>query len=157
MTLPFLTPLTEAQQRAAGVATPQPFAMADKVRFGEIDMLGHVNNAAYLSWFETVRTRYIKDWGLTAYDPKHDPRIVIRSADIHYIAEMLRDEVYVATARAVAFRTTSFTVQQELWSGTLRARFSCVLVTLDPVTRAKCPLPQDFIARIRNVDGAAPA
>ena len=31
------------------------FGMRDRVRFSELDPLNHVNNAAYLSWFETVQ------------------------------------------------------------------------------------------------------
>jgi len=154
--LPYHTLLSADQQRAAGIETPAPYAMADKVRFGEIDMLGHVNNAAYLSWFETVRTRYVKDYGLTGYNPGHDPRIVIRSAEIHYIREMLRDEDYIVTARTTAFRTTSFTIEQNLWSATLRARFSCVIVTLEPNGSAKRALPEGFVNKIKKTDGASP-
>lgn len=153
-TIPFHTPLTREQQLEAGLTEDWPMAMADKVRFGEIDVLGHVNNAAYLSWFETVRTRYVREWGLTGYDPKVDPRIVIRSGEIHYVKEMLRDEEYIVTARTSAYRNTSFTVDAELWSKDLRARFSCVLVTLEPDGSARRPLPKDFVARICDIDGA---
>ncbi len=153
--IPFLTSLTDAQQTAAGLPDPWPFAMADRVRFGEIDLLGHVNNVAYMAWFETLRTAYVTELGLTSFNPAIDPRIVIRSAEIRYVKEMLRGETYVATARTAAFRRTSFTIQQELWSsGELRASFSCILVTLeqDGVTRRS--LSADFIETLR-VEGAA--
>lgn len=158
MTLPYLTPLTAQQQRSFGIAQPAPYAHADKVRFGEIDMLGHVNNAAYFSWFETARTRYLEHHGLTKYDPAHDPRIVLRSGDIHYIQEMRRDEDYITTVRCTQFRTTSLTVEQNIWAAsTLRTRFSCVMVALTADGSSKLPLPASFTQKLEQIDGATRA
>ena len=154
MNIPFLTPLSASEQRAAGLSDVWPLAMADRVRFGEIDMLGHVNNAAYLTWFEKVRTIYIQRSGLTNYDPKSDPRIVIRSGEIHWVKEMLRDESYIVTARAAEYRNTSFTIHSEIWAGDLRTRFTCVCVTLEQDGKSRRPLPQSFIEHIRSNDGA---
>lgn len=147
--LPRLTPLSAQQQLAFGLPEPRPFAIADQVRFGEIDLLGHVNNVVYMGWFETLRTRYVMDLGLTSYNQAVDPRIVIRSAEIRYVKEVLRDEIYVVTARPVAYRRTSYTIAQEIWSGDLRARFSCVIVTLEPDGSARRALAPEFIDAIR--------
>lgn len=158
MTIPFHTPLDAAQQAQFGITEPWPLAMADKVRFGEIDMLGHVNNARYLTWFETVRTVYLEWSGLTRYNPATDPRIVIRSGQIHWVKEMIREETYVVTARATAYRNTSFTIASEIWSaGSLRTKFDCVCVTLESDGSARRPLPQSFIQRITELDGARAA
>lgn len=156
-TLPFRKPLTADQQRSAGIPEPWPLATADQVRFGEIDMLGHVNNAAYLTWFETLRTTYLEFSGLTSYTATSDPRIVIRSGEIHWMQEMLRDEIYVVTARAIAYRNTSFTLRSEIWSGTCRARFDCVTVTLEQDGKTRRKLPASFIERISKIDGAQQA
>lgn len=155
--IPFLTLLSPDQQRAAALPEVWPLAMADRVRFGELDMLGHVNNAAYLTWFEKLRTVCIQHSGLTHYDPVNDPRIVIRSGEIHWKKEMLRDEAYIVCARISEYRNTSFTIASEIWSGDLRASFNCIVVTLEPDGSARRPLPQDFIARIRQSHGARPA
>ena len=147
--LPFLTPLNAEQQRAAGLTQVWPYAIADRVRFGEIDMLGHVNHAAYLAWFEKARTSYLEHAGLTRYRLESDPRIVVRSGDIHWKKEMRRDETYIVTARASAYRTSSFTIEAEIWSGDLRASFTCICVTLTPDGAAKLPLPAHFIDAIK--------
>ena len=48
------------------------FTTSLEIRFRDLDALGHVNNAVYLTYFEIVRTRYWKrlfglppaqDWG----------------------------------------------------------------------------------------------
>lgn len=155
MTLLYHTPLDADQQRSLGIATPQPLAMADQVRFSELDALNHVNNAVYMEWFERLRIRYVQDWGLSGFDKATDPRIVIRSGTIHYKEEMRMDENYVTTCGCTAFRNTSFTLRQQLWSGgTLRASFDCVIVLLLPDGSARYAIPAAVRARFGVVDGA---
>ncbi len=156
MNFPFHTPLSAEQQSAFGLVQPQPLAMADQVRFSELDVLNHVNNAVYMEWFERLRIRYTQDWGISRYDGAPDnPRIVIRSGTIHYRQEMRMDEPYVVTCRCVAFRSSSYTLAQELWAGgTLRATFECVLVNLTHDGQGKQKLPAAVTARFVEIDGA---
>ena len=155
MTLLYHTPLDEDQQTALGISPPQPLAMADQVRFSELDVLNHVNNAVYMEWFERLRIRYVQDWGLSGYDSAADPRIVIRSGTIHYRREMRMDEDYVTTCGCTAYRNTSFTLAQQLWSGgTLRATFDCVIVLLAPDASARFAIPPAVRTRFETVDKA---
>lgn len=155
MTLIYHTPLSPDAQTALGITPPQPFAMADQVRFSEIDALNHVNNIAYMAWFERLRVRYMQHWGISGYDSAEDPRIVIRSGNIHYRQEMLMDEDYVTTCRCHAFRNTSFTLHQQIWSGgTLRATFDSVMVLLKPDATARVPITASVRARFREIDHA---
>ncbi|MGC1497255.1 MAG: acyl-CoA thioesterase [Sulfitobacter sp.] len=155
MTLLYHTPLTPAQQSAFGITAPQPLAMADQVRFSELDALNHVNNAVYMEWFERLRVRYVQDWGLSTYDSATDPRIVIRSGTIHYRQEMRMDEDYVTTCGCTAYRNTSFSMVQQVWSGgTLRATFDCVLVLLQPDGSGRFEIPTAVRARFGTLDRA---
>ena len=158
MNVAYHTPLTPSEQAELGIDPPQPLAMADQVRFSELDVLNHVNNAVYMEWFERLRIRYTQDWRISTYDDGSDnPRIVIRSGAIHYRQEMRMDESYVVTCRCTAFRTSSFTMAQQLWSGgTLRATFDCVLVLLTEDGVGKFPIPEHVRSRFLSVDGAAP-
>ncbi len=155
MDLIYHTPLSADQQRTLGIDPPQPLAMADQVRFSELDALNHVNNAVYMEWFERLRIRYVQDWGLSGFDNATDPRIVIRSGTIHYKQEMRMDENYVTTCGCVAYRNTSFTLRQQLWSGgTLRATFDCVIVLLTPDGSARFSIPAAVRTRFGVVDQA---
>ena len=158
MTLPYHTPLDAAQQRAAGLSDPQPLAMADQVRFSELDVLNHVNNAVYMEWFERLRVRYSQDWGLSDYGAGADrPRIVIHSGTIRYRQEMRMDETYLVTCRCSAFRTSSYSLNQQLWSGgTLRASFDCVMVMLTRDGSGRQPIPDAVRRRFTEIDGARP-
>ena len=86
--------------RARGVPEPWAFGVADAVRFGEIDALGHVNHAAYFTWFEAARARYFVERGVSDYGPGA-PRLVLRHAQAEYLAEMRLHEPYIVTVRTV--------------------------------------------------------
>ncbi|WP_299875786.1 thioesterase family protein [uncultured Sulfitobacter sp.] len=155
MSLIYHTPLDAETQAAFGLDPPQPLAMADRVRFSEIDALHHVNNVAYMSWFERMRIRYMQDWGISGYDREDDPRIVIRSGAIHYRQEMVLDEDYIATCGCTAWRNSSFSLKQQVWSGAvLRTTFDCVIVLLQPDGSGKYAIPAAVKKRFAAVDGA---
>jgi len=93
MELRYLTPLSDEEQRAHGLDEPQPLAQADRVRYSELDVLNHVNNKAYMEWFETLRTEHFYRLCARFYDGMAQPRTVLRNADIHYMSEIGRAHV----------------------------------------------------------------
>lgn len=156
MNLPYHTPLPQDVQRSLGIDPPAPLAMADRVRFGELDVLNHVNNAVYFQWFESLRVRYTQLHGLSRHlGSGTGPRIVLRSGNIRYLQEMLLNEDYVVTCACTAFRRTSFSMHQQIWSGgTLRATFDCVLVLLQQDGSGRYPIPDAVKSHFAEVDGA---
>ncbi len=154
MELRYHTPLTPDEQHDQGLDAPQTLAIADRVRYAELDVLNHVNNKAYMGWFETLRVEYFERFCTPLYAGQPAPRTVLRNADIHFIREMIAGESYVATARVTAFRTASYTLEQQLWSGDLRARMICVMVMLHPDGSGRYPLPEAVRTWFRDVDGA---
>ncbi len=158
MELRYLIPLTPEEQRAHGLPEPQPLAIADRVRFSELDPLDHVNNKAYLDWFEAVRVRHFETMCLPHFGDAPHPRLLLRNAAIHYMREMHRDESYIVTARAAALRTSSYTVEQQLWSGgTLRARLEAVMVLTRPDNGEKQPIPDRLRQILQERDRAVAA
>lgn len=157
--LPFLTPLTEAQQLGFGLPTPATLALADRVRFSEIDPLNHVNNVAYLIWFESLRVAYFQHIGLTTYAaPEAEPRIVIRRGEMDWLAEMRAHDAYVATCQCVAYRKTSFTLDQGVWVGNrLCARLQSVIVLLHPDGSGRMPIPKQTLRYFHEREGAVAA
>ncbi|MDA7424579.1 acyl-CoA thioesterase [Thalassococcus lentus] len=158
--LPFLTPLSPEQQIAFGMNQIAPIAMADRVRFGELDQLAHVNNVEYLRWFESLRVQYFTECGLTSYrKPGVEPRIVIRRGETDYLSEVRQNEVYVATARTRSFRKSSFIMDQDLWvardgGAVLAARFVAVIVLLLPDGSARWDIPDWLADHFVQADGA---
>lgn len=154
MTLPYHTPLSAEQQLEFGLDKPQPLAIADKVRFSELDSQDHVNNKAYMTWFESLRVAYINQICGAFYPEDARPRILLHSLNLRYIKEMLAEETYVATAGVTAFRTSSYTMEQQIWAGDLRARMSAVVVLGTPDGSARYPIPEGLQQQFLTLDGA---
>ncbi|WP_281825377.1 acyl-CoA thioesterase [Jannaschia rubra] len=156
MTLPFLTPLDVPTLRAQGVPAPFAFGQADRVRFHELDALDHVNNARYLSWFETFRIAYLRSYGISDYaDAAGRPVLVLRSVAVDYRAPLYLEDVYIVAGRTRAYRNTSWTMEYAVFSaGRLCATSEAVIVLMerDFVTRKR--LPDTYVAAFRDRDGA---
>lgn len=154
MTLRYHTPLSPSEQTAFGIATPQTLALADRVRYAELDILRHVNNKSYMGWFETLRVAHFDNLCARHFNDGPEPRLVVRNANMHFIREMVMGEDYVATARVTAFRNTSYTLEQQLWAGDLRATLTAVMVLLDPTGSNRLPLPQSLRDQFTHSEGA---
>lgn len=144
---PFLTPITADALRAIGIPAPWTFGIADRVRFGELDAVGHVNHTAYLRWFESFRLPFLQARHVTDYGPS-SPRLVLKHVACTYDAEMLMGEDYVVTGRVSAFRNTSFTMEFATWRMASdrpverTAHGGCVVVLLNQEGPGRYPIPE---------------
>ena len=153
MSLPYLTALREKQLRSAGIPAPWRFGYADMVRYGEIDMLHHVNNSVYLKWFENLRVRYFIARGIWTADG-NQPKVVVRNAGLHFRAEVTLGQDYILTARTTKMGTTSFTMDYGVWvDGTLTTTGDAVLVSINDQGQ-KCALPDITRQVFSTFDGA---
>jgi len=152
MEIRYHTPLTPEEQIAHGLADPQPLALADKVRFAELDLQNHVNNKAYMTWFESARVGYSDRFMLPTLDQR--PRFMVHSLSLRFIREMLMGEDYIVTCRVSAFRNSSYTLDQQLWSGDMRARMSVVMVMATRDGSARMEIPDELRKVFVERDGA---
>ncbi|RMD92473.1 MAG: acyl-CoA thioesterase [Alphaproteobacteria bacterium] len=151
--LPFLVPLDAQQRAAAGVPPEFRYAIADRVRFHDLDALGHVNNARYLSWFEAFRLPYLRDYGVTRYDAE-SPRLVLATVSLDFHAEMFLGEAYAIAGRTLWFRTSSFEMEYAVFAPDRRVTGRAVIVLRTPDGRAKWPLTEENRATLRHRDSA---
>ncbi len=78
-----------------------------QVRYGDLDTLGHVNNALYLTYFELGRVLYFRKY-LPAFDTT-DVKFVIARAEIDFKKSItMGDEVILETSLDTV-GNTSFT------------------------------------------------
>ena len=125
----------------------------DRVRFGEVDALNHVNNVVYLRWYETLRVHYLDHYDLYNLAGP-DPKIVIKTATLDYRAEVHRSASYINVARTVEMRNTSFTMEYAtIVDGIVTTTGTGVIVLLNP-DNTKRPLPEALRAVLVANDGA---
>lgn len=156
MTPPYLTPLDPDQLRAFDVPAPWTFGMADRVRFGEIDVLGHVNNAAYLRWVENLRIHYFDAYGVADYSGT-PPKIVLRNIGLDFKAEVKLNDTYILTGRTVEMRSSSFTMHYGVYvGGQLTTSGHAVIVNLNQ-DNSKRPLSDTLRETFRLRDDTVQA
>jgi len=154
MDVPYLTPLNAEMLATCGVPAEWRFGLADRVRFDELDALAHVNNKAYLSWFEVVRVKYLSEYGFTTFKEASNYDAVLKQQDCSYHAPMFLDESYLVTARTVSFRNTSCRMEYGVFAPDLRAQGSALLVFVDRDTGAKVRIPDELREVLATRDGA---
>jgi len=153
MSLPYLKALTEDQLRGVGIPAPWSFGYLDMVRYGEIDMLQHVNNGVYLKWFENLRVRYFIERGIWTSDG-NQPKVVVRNASLHFRAEVKLGQDYILTARTTKMGNTSFTMEYGVWTENgLVTTGDAVLVSIDG-NGQKYALPDTARQVFSSMDGA---
>ena len=122
-----------------------------KVPFRDVDMMGHVNNAVYLSYMEQARGDLWDDWlGHGAY---HRMPYLVGEVHIRYTAPAhLRDTVEVGT-RLIAVGRRTFTLEYLFRRASDQAQLAIgttVLVFLDLATMKSVDTPEEFRARARE-------
>lgn len=133
-----------------------PVVVRFPVHWGELDGLGHVNNARYFTWFESARMELFRRVELDFEGaPAVGPILAHASCDflhsVGYPAEVL------AGAGIQKIGNTSFTMgfAAALAESPERlvARGAGVIVLIDYQTRAKVPVPAALRRRLEALGG----
>ncbi|EPX78927.1 acyl-CoA thioesterase [Litoreibacter arenae] len=151
--IPYHTPLDADALRALDIPEPWSFGVADRTRFSELDPLGHINNAAYLGWFESFRIQYMQSYGI-AYTGGDAPQLVLRQVQVDYLAEMKLAEDYIVTGRATVLRNSSFRMDYAVWSGGKLRTTSHAIIVLLNADGTKRPMSAGMRNLLKTRDGA---
>ena len=63
-----------------------------QVRFADLDVMGHVNNSVYLSYFEMTRVHYFKELVGANWDWRREGVLLVRN-EIDYVKPILLNDV----------------------------------------------------------------
>jgi acyl-CoA thioester hydrolase len=121
--------------------------MKIRVAFGDVDMMGHVNNAKYFTYFETARTNLLRE--SFAGFPQGQLSVIIAHAEIDYKAPAKWNDELEVKVRTAAVGNSSFTYEYQITDqeGKLVATGKTVQVAYDYSTGSSVPIPE----RARNV------
>jgi acyl-CoA thioester hydrolase len=114
-----------------------------EIRWSDLDVYGHVNNAIYLTYLEEVRDEWL---GGSLGDPGQVWNWVLVRVEIDYRRELgLADDVVVATCRLERIGNSSVTTREEVRTaaGDLAAEAAAVLVARDRDSGRSRPLTDD--------------
>ena len=120
------------------------FTITVTPRFGDMDILGHINNTVPVVWFELARNPLIE-----IFDPSLELRretfsLIIAHTDYDYVDQLYYQyEVEIKTWIS-RIGNKSFTAYHEAWQqGRLCVKGSAVMVHYDFNTEKSTPLPED--------------
>ena len=117
-----------------------PFVHWEIVRFRDLDVLGHLNNAVYASYFETARIDYYHE--LTGL-PFEELGIILAEMTISYRAPAYFGEHLAIGVRIPSIGNKSFVMEYQIVRAdeTLIATGTSVLVAYDYHTQRSIPVP----------------
>lgn len=129
-----------------------------KVRFHEVDMLGVLNNAAYISFFEDARLEYIKDAGLIPaagiFSDGFD-FFMVRN-EINYRSHAHFDDELIIHTRVSYIRNSSYGFEhliEKVSTGEIIADGIGVVAQVDKKTGKAHPLSEEFRNKIFAYEG----
>lgn len=121
------------------------------VRFADLDVLGHVNNATYLTYVETARIRYVEDicgwhgrWSTLG--------MILARTEIDYKLPLAYGDRVVVHTRASRLGSKSFdltyAVMREAATPAIAAAVKTVMVAYDYTNDRTIPVPDQWRERI---------
>ncbi len=127
------------------------FVHRERIRFGHLDAMRHLNNVEFLRFFETARIEYLRE-----VIPEHDPAdpddfgLIFAECHINYRAPGQYNDLLEITIRPEQVERSSFRVAFEMRVGErLLAEGWGVLVGYDYANATARPLPD----RVREALG----
>jgi len=142
----------EAERKALMDPATYTLWRQDIIRFADLDVLGHVNNVAYMVYFETGRVAFLDKLGRPPSDREHGPTFVLAHIAAVYIEELYYPgTVEIGTAvRHVG--TSSFHLGHGIFfDGVCKAIAMSIMVQVQGRPLKAVPLTDDQKARVQSI------
>lgn len=110
------------------------FWTAERVRFADLDLLGHVNNKAFTTYAESGRFAFLSETGL--WEPGAPRQNVIARLELDYLRELHHPAELRVGVNVLRIGERSFSLGQGIFNGDVCvAAAVTVLVRIDVITR----------------------
>lgn len=127
------------------------------VRFHEVDMLGVCNNAVYINYFEHARLQYVKDLGLIPEKGLFTDGslfFMVRN-EINYKSHARFDDELIIYSKVSFIKNSSYGFEHLIVNAKTNELIvdgSGVVVHVDPKTKKSTPLPEKFVAAVKEFE-----
>ena len=126
-----------------------PFSHRETARFRDLDPMGHVNNAVYLTWIENARIEYLRRLGAFERPDTGEMAMILARVELDFREALdFGDEVEIGV-RTARLGTKSFDLEYELRSGDrVVAEAKTVLVAYDYTSNRSQEIPEEWRRRL---------
>lgn len=128
------------------------------VRFRDCDLLGHMNNAVYLTIFEEARHTYYEKIGFRQPEPwsKSQAGFILASAKVDFKSPAFFGEELTVYSRVSRFGNKSYDMEYLVTSSNDKREVAsglCILVAFDYKENKSVPIHSDFKSKVLNIEG----
>lgn len=129
-----------------------------KIRFGDCDMFGHLNNAKYITYMEQARVDYFRDFpGINFQAPQESVKhsMILAKVVCDYKSPAFMDEMIDVKIRTSKLGRSSFEMEYELSeekTGRVIATGMTVGVMYNYEAKKACPIPEDFREKFSEIE-----
>jgi acyl-CoA thioester hydrolase len=126
------------------------FVHEERVRFRDLDPMGHVNNAVFLTYLEQARVAFFSEMG--AATGLEEMNMIVARVEIDFKAPVRLGHDVEISVRASRFGTKSFDLDYELRvDGEIVALAKSVQVAYDYNSRKPVPVPAEWREKLAAV------
>lgn len=126
-----------------------PFVHRETARFSDLDPMGHVNNAVYLTWIENARIEFLRRLGAFDKPDTNEMAMILARVEVDFRAPLGFDDEIEIGVRTARLGTKSFDLEYELRSGDqVVAGARTVLVAYDYKSNSSKEIPDEWRRRL---------
>jgi acyl-CoA thioester hydrolase len=129
-----------------------PFVHRETARFRDLDPMGHVNNAVFLTWIETARIEFLRSLGAFDRPDTGGMTMILARAEVDFRAPLDFGEDVEIGVRTGRVGTKSFQLEHEVRAdGRLVAEARTVLVAYDYEQNESREIPEEWRRRLTPI------
>ena len=124
-----------------------------QVRYGDLDLMGHVNNCIYLSYFEMARVYYFGELLGTSWDWEKKGVLVAKN-EVEYLEPILLNDQPEITMWCETIGNKSFTLGYSIRTGNkLCTKGNTVMVCFDTSINKSIVIPDELVEALQKLKG----
>ena len=131
-----------------------PVTVEIPVAWGDMDAMGHVNNAVYFRYFETARIRFFAKLGLGSIEQSNGVGPILHSASCRFRIPLTHPDTVTVGAQIGEVGDDRFVMRYRAVShhhGAVAADGESLIVTFDYATGSKARVSDDLGARLMDL------
>lgn len=149
-------PVTD-EDRIGDLLAGFPMTVEIPVAWGDMDAMGHVNNAVYFRYFETARIACFAELGLDSIERSGGVGPILHSASCRFRIPLTHPDTVTVGAQIGEVGDDRFVMRYRAVShqhGAVAADGESLIVTFDYATGTKAPVTDELAARLRDLRDA---
>lgn len=126
-----------------------------QIRFNDIDMMGHVNNAVIIEFFDLGKSKYFADAGIPVTPEEGDFTVMVVHVDVDFHSQIHWNDSIAVTTCVAHWGNKSLQVQQQIVnSSTGQACATChtVMSGYSRSSASSAVIPQEIKERVSRYD-----